>query len=233
MNVKKHLIITVALSAICILGTGCSYKSNPASDIKTSAQDNTEDNAHLEETQMAGNTDDNTSWESLYRNVIAKAKDYELDPYDSGLGYLPRLYLGLHDFNGDGIPELVFGDGAAISIFTVEDNTLKKVTDLTMTEDWGSINGVYYKDNTLLLESAGSDGCGYEGFTYKDKYITGFYSDYEPDTATINGTTTSASEFSKLFDLKSLMKGISLKTIDMGDSPEQKAAEINFDDIMF
>lgn len=258
MNKKKHLIFTVTLSTICIIGTGCSYKGNPSEnsstqnvtsateisapqttsysptlDIKTPKQDDIEGKKHLGETQTAGKADDNTNWEKLYRNVIANAKEYELDPYNSGAGYFPRVYIGLHDFNGDNVPELIFGDGAAISIFTVENNSLKKITDLTMTEDWDSINGVNYKDNTLLLESAGSDGCGYECFTYKDKYITGFYSDYEPDTASINGKTTSSSEFSKLFDVKSLMKGISLETIDMGDSPEQKAAEINFDDITF
>lgn len=258
MNKKNHLIIAVTLSAICIFGTACSYKDNPSEnsrtqnvtiatetstplttsynptlDIKTPTQDNIEGKDHLSETQAAGKANANTNWEKLYRDVIANAKDYELDPYDSGVGYFSRLYIGLHDFNGDNVPELIFGDGAAISIFTVENNSLKKITDLTMTEDWDSIDGVNYKDNTLLLESSGSDGCGYECFTYKDKYITGFYSDYEPDTASINGKTTSSSEFSKLFDVKSLMEGISLETINMGDSPEQKAAEINFDDITF
>lgn len=146
---------------------------------------------------------------------------------------LSNVYLGLHDFNGDNVPELIFGDGEAISIFTVEDNSLKKVTDLVMTEEWAAINGVQFKDNTLLLESDGSNGSGYEGFTYTDKYITGFYSDYDPKAATINGQAASSDDFFKLFDLENLKSGVDLKLIDIGDTVEQKAADINFDAVTF
>lgn len=248
---RKYLVMMVTLSVICIIAAGCNHNSslnqsgsteneystegnpvqqtsagNPALNLETSTQD-------MNTIPQTGSNNKDMNWQPVYRNVIANAKDYELDPYNLKAGFNQHLYLGLHDFNGDNVPELIFGDGEALSIFTVEDNSLKKIADLVMTEEWGAINGVSLKDNTLLLVSAGSDGCGYECFTYTDKYITGFYSDYDPEVATINGKSTSSDEFTKLFDLDSLKNGVTLKLIDISDTPEQRAADINFDDITF
>lgn len=256
---RKHLIMMAALSTICILATGCGHNnslnesrstqnsesstdeptepqpstSNPTLNIETPMQDTKDEGNSGDNISSKATINNDMSWQQVYRSVIANAKDFELDPYNLEDGFNQYMYLGLHDFDGDNVPELIFGDGAAISVFTVEDNSLKKVADLVMTEEWAAINGVSFKDNTLLLESDGSNGSGYECFTYTDKYITGFYSDYDPNVATINGKATSSDEFFKLFDLDNLKSGIDLKLIDISDTPEQKAEDINFDAITF
>ena len=89
-----------------------------------------------------------------------------------------------------------------MAIFTYTNGTSKKVADLYEPVNWGGINGLCYKDNKLLLVNAGSDGCGYVGFTYdKGKYLTGIYDDYNPEVATINEKKVKGEEFRKQFNL--------------------------------
>ncbi|MDO4293487.1 MAG: hypothetical protein Q4C65_09720 [Eubacteriales bacterium] len=212
---KKYALIATILLAICLFGAGCFY-GNTSSENTTSSSMN-----------------EDTDWSNLYRNIIANAPDYILDPYELGLGYDDYLYLGLHDFDGDNVPEFIFGDLNVIRIYTVENNSLKNIENLQMTKDWGGINGVRFEDNTLLLVNNGSDGGGYECFTYKDKYITGFYSDYEPETAIMNGNKRSSDAFFEIFDLEKLKKGTSLERMHMGEVPSKTAADLKFEDIMF
>lgn len=212
---KTALILTT----LCMLVTGCVHSTTSSENVTTTQQ-------------FTENPKKDAEWIVFYRNIIAHAEDYVMDPYELDLGYSSYLYLGLHDFDNNGTPEFIFGDSSAISIYTVQDKTLLKVADLQMTEDWVGINGVKFKDNTLLLINAGSDGCGYECFTYKDGYITGFYSDYEPEVATLNGSAVSPDDFHVIFNLEDLETGTYLEKFYIGDSTTQAANDLNFDEII-
>ena len=89
-------------------------------------------------------------WEDAYKEIVCNMESYLADPYvlrqelkqvnsDSYIGY-----IGIHDFDNDGVPELIIGDTVSIGIFTYEDGMIKKIADLYEPEDWGGINGVHY-----------------------------------------------------------------------------------------
>ena len=176
---KEHTLIITMFSAICLLGVGCSHGNNSRDNINAivetaalqsiaenstsmveistdSVNNDSIDNETIVQTEE--NVKENVVWSDLYRNIIINAQDYILDPYALGLGSDGYLYLGLHDFDGDNVPEFIFGDSNAISIYTVENNLLKNIVNLQLTEDWMGINGVRFEDNTLLLSNAGSEG---------------------------------------------------------------------------
>lgn len=147
-------------------------------------------------------------WKDAYINFIyniPKGLEELEDPYDfrrlandSDTEYW--LYLGIHDFDGNDIPELIMGDGASIGIFTYENNALTKITDLYMQDHWGAINGVHFWDNSIILESDGSDGSGFVGLTYKDgEYISGNYCQYHPAETMLNNKKVTYEEFCEVF----------------------------------
>lgn len=142
------------------------------------------------------------TWEDAYRDIIHNMDSHLVDPYDLRSEPDNIIFIGIHDFDSDSIPELVIGDLVSIAIFTYENNNAKKITDLFELESWGALNGVIIIDNMLFIEKAGSDGCGYAGFTYHEgEYITGMYDDYSSETAYINGKEVSGEEFRQLFNI--------------------------------
>lgn len=141
-------------------------------------------------------------WEDTYRDIISNIDDNLVDPYSLRTDSNEYYYIAIHDFDNSGEPELIIGDSVSVAIFTYTNGTSKKVADLYEPVNWGGINGLCYKDNKLLLVNAGSDGCGYVGFTYdKGKYLTGIYDDYNPEVATINEKKIKGEEFRKQFNL--------------------------------
>ena len=149
------------------------------------------------------------TWQDAYKNIIRDIQSNLIDPIDyySEFGFYGDVYVGVHDFDDNGIPELIIGDGISAAVFTYEDDKAEKVADLSLyeTEEWGPINGLHYQDNQLVLESSGSDGSGYICFTYdRGEYLTGFYCDYHPNEYVIDGKQVSGEEFRQQFDLNSL-----------------------------
>ena len=134
--------------------------------------------------------DSNENWEDAYKEIVRNMESYLADPYifrqepdrvnsDSCIGY-----IGIHDFDDDGVPELMIGDGVSIGIFTYEDGMAKKIADLYEPEVWGGINGVHYRENSIILVNSGSDGSCYVCLSYYDgEYVTGVYDEYHPQTA--------------------------------------------------
>ncbi|NBJ94660.1 hypothetical protein [Parablautia muri] len=118
--------------------------------------------------------DSNEKWEDAYKEIVRNMESYLADPYsfrqesewansDACIGY-----IGTHDFDDDGVPELIIGDDKSIGIFACEGGMVKKIADLYEPEEWGRINGVQYKDNTIILINSGSDGSCYVCFSYQD-----------------------------------------------------------------
>lgn len=156
-------------------------------------------------------------WEDAYKEIVRNMESYLADPYifrqelnqvnsDSCIGY-----IGIHDFDDDSVPELIIGDDISIGIFTYDKGMVKKIADLYEPEDWGCINGVYYKDNTIILVNNGSDGSCYVCLSYHDgDYVTGVFNEYNPDTATVNGKEVTEEEFKMWFDLAGLLDDSSI-----------------------
>ena len=119
--------------------------------------------------------------EDAYKEIVRNMESYLADPYilrqelDRADSDICIGYIGIHDFDDDGVPELIIGDTVSIGIFTYEDGMIKKIADLYEPEDWGGINGVHYRENTIILVNNGSDGSCYVCLSYHDgEYVTGF-----------------------------------------------------------
>lgn len=73
------------------------------------------------------------------------------------------VYVGIHDFDNNDIPELIIGSYVSVAVFTYEEGKAEKVADLYETEEWGGINFLCYKDNHLVLICSGNGGVDYLG----------------------------------------------------------------------
>lgn len=145
-------------------------------------------------------------WEAAYKDIILNVEKNLSDPWEFRTEILPfnSIYLVLHDFNEDQIPEMVIGDSGTAAVYTYENGYAKRITDLCQSEDWGGINGLYLKDNTVTIITSGSDGSGYLCFTYdyindRGRYVTGSFDEYNPEVAIINGSVWDAEFFEKQF----------------------------------
>ncbi|MTK06125.1 MAG: hypothetical protein F8N38_03425 [Hungatella sp.] len=152
-------------------------------------------------------TDQEINWQTAYMEIIDQGGGHLPDPYqlrgEDGLN--SSFYLGIHDFNGDGIPELILGDGISISVYTYLNHGLEKVADLYEPEGWYMIHELYIQNNCLILVSNGSDGCGYVGFTYGEgSYRTGTYDDSNPDQSVLVGEQSGFKEFNDVFHITEL-----------------------------
>ena len=156
-------------------------------------------------------------WEDAYKEIVRNMESYLADPYvlrqelkqvnsDSCIGY-----IGIHDFDDDSVPELIIGDDISIGIFIYEDGMAKKIADLYEPEVWGCINGVHYRENTIILVNNGSDGSCYVCLSYHDgEYVMGVFDEYNLDTATVNGKEVTEEEFKMRFDLVGLSRDSSI-----------------------
>lgn len=87
----------------------------------------------------------------------------------------------------------------------------KKIADLYEPEDWGGINGVHYRENTIILVNSGSDGSCYVCLScYDGEYVMGVYDEYKPQMAVINGKEVTEEEFKKWFDTAGLSRDSSI-----------------------
>ena len=161
--------------------------------------------------------DSNENWEDAYKEIVRNMESYLADLYifrqepdwvnnDSCIGY-----IGIHDFEDDSVPELIIGDEVSVGIFTYDNGIVKKIADLYEPEDWGCINGVHYRDNTVILINSGSDGSCYVCLSCRDgEYITEAFDEYNPETATVNGKEVTEEEFKKCFNLTELLEDSSI-----------------------
>lgn len=150
---------------------------------------------------------DNANWEKEYKNIICNIENNLTDPYSLRNDLSLYVYIGVHDFDNDGIPELVIGDGISAAVFTYQEGQAQKIADLYEPESWAAINGLHFKNNTIILVSNGSDGSGYVCFTYDNgDYITGTYDDYNQDKAVMNEKLVTGEEFEACFDLEELLE---------------------------
>ena len=192
---KKYLLCVVLFISISLCG--CNNGSDAAAE---DILPNVSDDIREGDLVAVGET-----WEESYKSIICDIDSNLVDPYNYNFESNGDVYLGIHDFNNDDIPELIIGDFVSAAVFTYENGNAVKVADLYEPEEWGGINGLYYKDNHIVLVNSGSGGSGYVCFTYDEgEYVIGVYDDYNPDKGVINGNQVTGEVFRQQFNLAEL-----------------------------
>ncbi len=215
-NTAKKAVLAFMLivsAGLC----GCSM-NNEKEEQKTAAwstQKNSEE-AEPDDTVESSVSETKEMWETAYINILNNMENNLTDIYNLRTAPNEYFYIGIHDFDSDGIPELVAGDSVSAAIFTCKNGEAEKIVDLYEPEERGGINGLYYKDNNVILVSDGSGGSGYVCFTYdKGAYLSGIYDDYEPDKATINEIQVTEEEFRQQFNLSRLLENSRIEYVRM------------------
>ncbi len=156
------------------------------------------------------------TWKSAYLEVIYHLWDYLAPRYEPLNGEETRkksddpmnltiFYLGLHDFDGDGILELITGDDLGLAVFTYEDGNVKKIADLCdpdLSAIW-CVNGVSFRNNSIQVECDGSGGINYVNFGYiEGEYVLGHCNQRTPTIPiTINGREATLEEMDRIYKL--------------------------------
>ena len=210
MNRIKILILILALSILCFCG-GCSKEHIKSENAIISEAGI--DSSAIQDTQSSDNFDfydrvENDAWWDAYLEIICNLQEYLVDTLDYRSDpelYNPMdewIYLGLHDFDGDLVPELLVGDGITMAVFTFSDGKVEKLEDLYH-PDAGAwcINGVYFRDNSISVECDGADGADFVNFGFLDeKYVIGFYSQLSlPSVVKINGEESTLEEMDRIY----------------------------------
>lgn len=196
---RKFLAIVVLFTHTCVFLSACSdgtYLSENGDDPEVSL--------------VSSRNEDEAAWWSAYLEVIYNMQEYLVDPNDYRSNpeiYNPmdnEIYLGLHDFDSNGIPELLVGDLLTMAVFTYSDEQVQKIVDLynPNTSFWG-INGIYFKDNSVSLNCDGADGSDFVNFGFLDgKYMIGFYEQLSlPSVVMINGEESTLEEMNRIYTI--------------------------------
>lgn len=136
-----------------------------------------EETAEWEDT---GGWEAEAAWKRAYLYVICNMQEYLASPYKSRndtVAYQPVdewVYLGIHDFDGDGTPELLAGNTMTMAVFTFTGGQLDKLADLYCPDAaYWRVDGVYFKGNSISV--GGADGSGFVNFEFEDGvYIVSF-----------------------------------------------------------
>lgn len=150
------------------------------------------------------------TWQEAYRTIICNPQNYLIDmnyyrsQESAGGFFYPYFYLGIHDFDLDGTPELIIGDGVSAGVFRYADGKTEKLADLCDTESPWGINGIKFHGNAVGAQLDGSGGCKKViAFGYLDgEYKLGIYSDMmSPLRITINGKPDTRENLDRIFPI--------------------------------
>lgn len=208
----KKTVISLLIACMCVVLCACS--SNGKIDNLGSSEGIVTDQNDLDPSEEI----EVPEWHHAYLEVICNMKEYLVDINDFRSDH-PELYdpmntwvfLGIHDFNGDEIPELLVGDLLTMAVFTFTDGKTEKIADLYDEYDpitW-CINGVHYKDNSVSLGCAGAGGTTYVNFGYLDgQYVLGTYSELSlPSVVRINGEESTLEEMNRIYTINYAERG--------------------------
>lgn len=141
-----------------------------------------------------------STWQEAYTYVLIDNRVKYLEDPDELRDYQETdRYLGLHDFDGDGTPELIFGDGVSAAVFTFSDGQLMKIADICFPGTVWCVNGICFGGNSLAAVCDGSGGSAFVMFGCIDgAWQLGWYTqlcDLEP---TINGCAATVVDIEKI-----------------------------------
>lgn len=203
---KKIYFIFVGLAMMFFI-PGCGETYHDA-EMQITVEESTEASLPQEEAEAESGENPKTDWELAYIEAINHIYDFLADPYNirAEIGG-PRdddwYYIGMHDFDGDGVPELILGDGISVGVITYSMGKVEKVMDVYEPESWGGFVSINFGHDAFRLTSCGSDGCGYVNFGFRDgEYKIAVYDEYAPDEITVNGEEASFEDFNRIFRLE-------------------------------
>ena len=110
-----------------------------------------------------------STWQEAYLSVIKCDRQQLLaDPDNLRYPEDTYVYLGIHDFEGDGTPELIFGDGVSLAVFTYAEGRVERIADLYFPGNIWCVNGIAIHGNGMSVMCAGSGGMDCVNFGYID-----------------------------------------------------------------
>lgn len=126
------------------------------------------------------------TWQEVYRQILLADSESYLAEADTDIDVKNRqIYLGIHDYDRDEVPELIIGYLCSAAVFTFRDQEAQKIADLYIPNLVWCINGFYARGDSISLQCCGSGGTNFVNFGYMEgAYILGFYTencdDYDP-----------------------------------------------------
>ena len=100
------------------------------------------------------------TWQDVYRQIIlSNPRNYLAVALSPEISMENRqLYLGIHDYDRDGTPELIIGDSWAVAVFTYADGQAEKLADLCIPNTVWCINGLHARGNSISVHCDGAGG---------------------------------------------------------------------------
>ena len=143
---------------------------------------------------------DASTWQEAYTYVLMDNRVKYLEDPNGLRDYQETdMYLGLHDFDGDGTPELIFGDGISAAVFTFLDGQLMKIADICFPGTVWCVNGICFGGNSLAALCDGSGGSSFVLFGYIDgAWQLGRYTQLCDMAPTVNGRTATVEDIEKI-----------------------------------
>ena len=141
-----------------------------------------------------------STWQEAYLSVIKCDRQQLLVDTDN-LRYPEDTYifLGIHDFEGDGTPELIFGDSVSLAVFTYAEGRVERIEDLFFPGIVWCVNGIAIHGNGMSVMCAGSGGMDCVNFGYIDgEYVLGLYAPIEHMEPTINGEVCTVDDINRI-----------------------------------
>ena len=141
-----------------------------------------------------------STWQEAYLSIIKCDRQQLL--VDSENARYPGdtyIYLGIHDFDGDGTPELIFGDGVILAVFTFSEGQVERIADLYFPGIVWCVNGIAIHGNGMSVMCDGSGGTDYVNFGYIDgEYVLGLYAPRAHMEPTINGEVCTVDDINRI-----------------------------------
>lgn len=213
---KVRLFFILLSLGLCLTLCGCDLLAPPfprAEQQKTPIPASTAEAAKATENSVVATEPaepfTGSTWQEAYLKIVkCDPKVYLVDP----LAQFPTVpdpsdsddyfaFLGIHDFDQDGIPELIIGNLDTLAVFSFADGQAEKLADLYYPEAVWCINGVFFKENSLGLQCNGSGGNTYVNFGFLDgQYVLGLYSEVNGDhEVIINGAASTLEEMNRIY----------------------------------
>lgn len=206
MNTRKLclFVLLALLLTACGKSSPVAVTTEPEQEVTGALSETTArlqtDNAHngipwIDPSSIGGST-----WQEAYLSVIKCDRQLLLadpdnirDPEDT------YVYLGIHDFDGDSTPELIFGDGVSLAVFTYTEGRVERIADLYFPGIVWCVNGIAFQGNGMSVMCDGSGGTDYVNFGYIDgEYVLGLYAPREQMKPTINGAACTADDINRI-----------------------------------
>ena len=110
------------------------------------------------------------TWQDVYRQIIlSDPRNYLAVALSPEISMENRqLYLGIHDYDCDGTPELIIGDSWAAAVFTYSDGQAEKLADLCIPNTVWCINGLHARGNSISVHCDGAGGGDFVNFGFLD-----------------------------------------------------------------